>query len=311
MRLSRSTSILLIALALPGAAVLGGDGALEINQACALNGGCFQGDDAGFPVQITKGGSYRLTSNLDLAAAAQPETTGAIFVEASDVNIDLAGFTIAGTNSCTRDPGFPVTGCDNEGFANGISNELGSRNITVRNGTVRGMTTRGIALAGSGSEVIGVEARDNGGGGIGLGEDALVRDVTAVENGETGVVVLERSSIVRSRTSFNQTHGFQAGSGSSITDSVAVTNDDVGFRAMGATLIKDCVARFNLLNGVVLEDRTGAVIDSVLVGNQAEAIACVDGGAVKGSTLDGNVGGSIDSNCTEIGTNLCEGDTNC
>lgn len=293
-----------------GNPVLAGDGRLEINQTCALDSGCFQGDDGGFPVQITEPGSYRLTSNLDLSAAAQPESTHAVLIETSDVSIDLAGFTIAGTNSCTHDAGRPVTGCDNEGFANGIVSNLGERNITVRNGTVQGMTTFGISLAIPGAEVIGVEVRDNGGGGVGLGPDALVRDVSAVENGEAGVIVLERGSIIQSRAAFNGTQGFEAGDGSLIAESVAVTNDDVGFLVGGATLIKDCVARFNLLNGVEMQEHS-SVVDSVLVGNQAEAIECAEGGAVKGNMLNGNVGGDIDSNCTEIGTNFCTGDTNC
>jgi hypothetical protein len=48
--------------------IFASDGQLEINQACAVNTGCFPGDDPGFPVTITQPGSYRLTGNLDLSA---------------------------------------------------------------------------------------------------------------------------------------------------------------------------------------------------------------------------------------------------
>ncbi len=37
------------------------DGVLEINQACAVNTGCFPGDDPGFPVTVVQPGSYSLT----------------------------------------------------------------------------------------------------------------------------------------------------------------------------------------------------------------------------------------------------------
>ena len=60
---------LTLALALP---ILASDGAVEINQACAENTGCFSGDTAGFPVTIdaSAGRSYRLTSDLILLSAS-------------------------------------------------------------------------------------------------------------------------------------------------------------------------------------------------------------------------------------------------
>jgi hypothetical protein len=49
---------------------LASDGVLEINHSCATAaGGCFPGDTAGYPVQITQPGSYRLTSNLAVPAS--------------------------------------------------------------------------------------------------------------------------------------------------------------------------------------------------------------------------------------------------
>ena len=47
----------------------GGDGVLEIDQACALATGCFDGDKALFPVSITQPGSYILTGNLTVPDA--------------------------------------------------------------------------------------------------------------------------------------------------------------------------------------------------------------------------------------------------
>ncbi len=38
------------------------DGVLEINQACAVNTGCFAGDTAGFPVIIASGPLHRRDS---------------------------------------------------------------------------------------------------------------------------------------------------------------------------------------------------------------------------------------------------------
>ncbi|MDG2051443.1 MAG: hypothetical protein P8M78_14920 [Myxococcota bacterium] len=50
-------ALLTLGLSSPALAV---DGVLEINQACAVNTGCFSGDAAGLPVTITAAGSYRM-----------------------------------------------------------------------------------------------------------------------------------------------------------------------------------------------------------------------------------------------------------
>ena len=44
--------------------VAAGEGALEINHACASGPGCFPGDTPNYPVEITQPGSYLVTSNL-------------------------------------------------------------------------------------------------------------------------------------------------------------------------------------------------------------------------------------------------------
>jgi hypothetical protein len=74
--------LLVLIFATPALAV---DGVLEINQACAVQTGCFAGDTAGFPVTIDGGvgKSYRLTANL---VVPDVETT-AIEVRATEVQI--------------------------------------------------------------------------------------------------------------------------------------------------------------------------------------------------------------------------------
>ena len=94
-----------IALSAPA---LAADGVHEINQVCALNGGCFPGDAAGFPVQITSSGSYVLTGNLTATGAVSEM----IEVGADDVRIDLNNFTIDGGGTCSGPvSGLPVDSC--------------------------------------------------------------------------------------------------------------------------------------------------------------------------------------------------------
>jgi parallel beta-helix repeat protein len=82
---------LLLLFATPALAV---DGMLEINQTCAVETGCFAGDTAGFPVDLSESGSYRLTGDLDASGADR-----AIQISVSDVTLDLNGFKIANAGS--------------------------------------------------------------------------------------------------------------------------------------------------------------------------------------------------------------------
>ena len=74
--------LLPIALLAAAYAASASEGALEINQTCALQTGCFAGDTPGLPVTLTQPGSYRLTSNLSQALA----TTNVLQISANDVS---------------------------------------------------------------------------------------------------------------------------------------------------------------------------------------------------------------------------------
>ena len=122
------------------------EGALEINQDCVAVG-CFAGDDPGFPVTITQGGRYRLTSDLDMQVAS-PAAHGLEIAspEDSSVDLDFGGFSLDGRGRCT---GNPVTSCTS--FVNGgLTGISASDGIVVRihDGTVRGMQGPGLGLTG-------------------------------------------------------------------------------------------------------------------------------------------------------------------
>src|SRR6266850_592227 len=65
------------------------DGVVLIDQNRALAGNVTPGDAPGFPISITQPGSYRLSGNLTVPAA-----TNGIEISASNVTIDLNGFSI-------------------------------------------------------------------------------------------------------------------------------------------------------------------------------------------------------------------------
>jgi hypothetical protein len=133
----------------PAAAV---DGLILIDQNKALAGNVTPGDTPGFPVSITRSGSYRLTSDLIVPDA---DTTAIdITTAASDVTIDLNGFSIAGPVVCTNNssPANPPTSCapvpsSSSIFGPGVGvRGAPERSITIRNGTIRGMGRHGIFI---------------------------------------------------------------------------------------------------------------------------------------------------------------------
>jgi hypothetical protein len=149
----------LLAISVPAYAV---DGVLEINQACAVNTGCFSGDTADFPVTISALGSYRLTSNLIV-----PDTKSAITAGVGDVTIDLNGFMI---EAQTRSTEIGISG--------------GSR-VTVRNGSIREFFT-GIQLV-SNSLVERVIVTRMTQHGISVSKASIVKDSQVLAIGEDGI----------------------------------------------------------------------------------------------------------------------------
>ena len=195
------------------------DGVLEINQACAVNTGCFTGDSAGFPVTISSTGSYRLTSDLSNSDA----NLDGIFVGTHRVSIDLNGFSIIGPVSCIGGGGGLT--CSGTGSGKGI-NAISYRHVTVVNGTIQGSGNDG-AFLGDQCRFEDVAAKYNGRFGLG-GSTCVVRDSSAHSNLDDGfsfgTLVIDGAESIA-----NKGAGYRAISGASIY-SVVFSNRQRGHR---------------------------------------------------------------------------------
>ncbi len=154
------------------------DGVLEINQACATTTGCFSGDTAGFPVQITASGSYILTGALE----PPDQNTGGILIGEDSITIDLNGFGIL----------YPGPGCESGpcpvGLGAGIDYSpasMGSR-VTVRNGSVRNAGADGIRLRHF-PHVEGVAISNVAGSGLVMGGEGIIRANRITRVGGDGI----------------------------------------------------------------------------------------------------------------------------
>lgn len=121
---------------------------------------------SGFPIRVTKSGSYFLGSNM-VAAAILPDV---IKITASNVTINLNGFSIVGPGS---------------GTGIGI-NAAGMTNVTILNGTVTEMGGAGISLGDNGTvqnvRVIGNGTGGSGGNGIDCGNACVVSGCVVANN---------------------------------------------------------------------------------------------------------------------------------
>lgn len=149
--------------ALPSA-VLGVDGVVLIDQNKALAGNVTPGDAPGFPVTLTQPGSFRLSGNLTLPAAAD-----GFVVAASGVTLDLNGFTITGAGGATR----------------GITDDSVARSrVAIRNGNITGFPA-GIRLQVSNRVTVQEVTADPGPGGLAIvvGPYSRVQRNTSGNNG--------------------------------------------------------------------------------------------------------------------------------
>lgn len=125
----------------------------------------------GLPYKIKTSGSYFLGSNL----AVTTKTTTAIIVSASNVTINLNGFTISGLGA-TATSGVGI-------------NASAATGVTIANGVITGFGGDGILL-GSNSTVENMQIYNNRGDGVDCGGTSTACFVTGsviTGNGEAGL----------------------------------------------------------------------------------------------------------------------------
>jgi hypothetical protein len=176
------------------------DGTVLIDQTRALAGSVTPGDSPGFPVTISRPGSYRLSSNLNVPAEA-----AGIVIFASGVTIDLNGFQMIGSGAGT-----------------GISALQARQGIVIRNGSVTNFQ-KGIDVKGMGSDVRDITAFGNTAVGLEIGPGATVSGNRAFSNG-AGIRVESSSIVNNNAVLFNANFGLRVADGSVVRGNSAVQN---------------------------------------------------------------------------------------
>ena len=274
---------------------LASDGALQINQACAVQTGCFTGDTAGFPVTIATAGSYVLTGNLVIP----DEHVDVIIVQAPNVHIDLNGFSIARQGcldvpSCTRKTG--------DGNAILVS-DSNVRSVSVANGSVVG-TGRGVELRDD-AQVRNLTVRLTGGTGIRVQSSSIVSGCAAIENGGNGISLEGDGAVVSGSTARgNVFNGIFGGEGSAVSGNSAHGNAN-GIVAVDGSTVSDNSASANTQYGILTGPGT-AVRGNVVRNNQTYGLSLTFDSTYRENTSTSNAVGAVLGG-VNLGDNYCAG----
>ncbi|MFZ0929787.1 MAG: hypothetical protein WAN11_14365 [Syntrophobacteraceae bacterium] len=317
-RVALSTVVVLSVMLLCGR-VHAVDGVVLIDQARANAGGVTPGDTRGFPVTISRSGSYRLSSNLTVTKA----NTTCIEITSDDVTLDLNGFTISGPTVCTPGANKSVS-CSPTGNGIGV-NAPTEANIAVTNGVVRGMGLDGINLAGTNTRAENIQAYSNGGNGI---LSTIGTNNTSSNNGRVGITIVNGS---------NNTSSNNGGDGidSSGTANNNVSNDNGGvginagtannnasfdnggdgidaYTANGNTAVGNTgngITAGTANNNVSNSNGGNGIVANTAIGNTAAGNAgygLTSSGGYTNNVFQDNATGQV-SGGLQMGTNVCNG----
>lgn len=244
------------------------------------------------PFTINTSGSYYVTQNLDGIG-------GGINVSASNVTIDLMGFTLDGNGA--NDDGINLTGRSAVEIKNGTirefglagiynSNASGDANVVtnvrvIENGSLgTGSSHAGIHLVGSSNRVERCIAKDNGGYGIFVGANSIVDKNIAENSGGAFGIYGGQGSTLSNNTAYNNegSYGIYGTIGATLVNNTAHSNDGWGIYASGGnTVIGNTVTNNNL---AVIANQGGLRISNDTLAKDNLADSNFDTGIYVGST---------------------------
>jgi parallel beta-helix repeat protein len=245
------------------------------------------------PFVIHEPGSYVVMGNLT-GDAASP----GIIIEASDVTIDLNGFTLTGGPASTEGITTPS-----------IITPL--QNIVIRNGTLRGWGGSGISLwSARGCLIENIRVEDVWCEGITAGMHSIVRDCSVRRAPSYGIGVDDGSTVIGC-TADGCLTGITADSGSTVRDCIVMNSTSGGYSIGGGCVVIGCTARSNYADGFNLYTDT-LIVDCVATDNgpgamTARGISANPGAVIRNCVASSNDGDGIfvTGRCSVIG-NICD-----
>ncbi len=240
---------------------------------------------------ITAPGSYYLTSNLSAPADAD-----GIVVNASNVTIDLNGFSLIGHGSGANTAGVNVQGTQ--------------LNLCVKNGTITGFSVAGILgdISSSRFEKLIIDA--SGLNGISMSDDNEVRDCVITHNGNNGISMKNGCRVVQSIVSGTHADGIIGIDGNTIESCTVANNGGGGIGVNFGSVVRDCTVRANSLSGIIFSGGS-QIIGNTCDANGVRGLGTTDNASrieANTCTYNGSGGMSITGNGVNvIVRNTCRG----
>lgn len=227
------------------------------------------------PLVIDAPGSYVLQGDWTLSVGID-----GIVVSASDVTIDLNGFTLSGG-------GVGLNGVL-------VSSSL-HQNIVVRNGTIRDFTQYGIRAVSVTGAAEGLRIVGNGDLGASFGMNSRMTDCQVIANGDDGALLAEGSIVESSVFADNIGTGLSVFRASTVIGCTFQNNGGLGgINAQPRTTIQDCTARENTGRGFILGFGC-SISNSVAADNTGDGFD-MSASTASGCMAYGNEGDGFDAN---------------
>jgi hypothetical protein len=280
---------------------------VAIDTTAVAAGGITSGDTPGYPATISQTGSYKLTSSLPVLGT----TLDAIDITASDVTLDLNGFSVSSGKICN----WASTGSSCLGSNTGqiLINISGSR-VTVKNGNVRGSNGDGIDITGDQVVLDGINVSNTGwrgiysvvshvpptitnssvtlSGNVGLISNSLgivggaVRNSTFSNN--YGGMELDQGLIENVIAGYNIMYGISAG-GSTVNHATVLGNGSTGVSS--GRIVRDSVSDQNGADGFSNSNAHTLYINSHAEGNVGKGFNLTSAACYSNIAADGNTAG--------------------
>jgi len=310
-------------------ATFGASAQVVITTSTIAAGGITAGDAAGYPATISWSGSYKLGENIQSASSGNfIEITG------NDVTLDLNGFSVLTSNSCSK-TGHPTgnTCVGSVPTAQILVKITGSR-VTVKNGSVSGSNGQGIVIGSSGvrlesvtvsnSKSNGITASVGGSGIAGVKNGTMLTGVTSILNGGlgfdgpgpgTGDVVIRNSvfsdnnggallynaNVSDVTASYNQIYGVRGGR-ATLERITAIGNVEDG--VTDGAVVTNSVADLNQ-DGFRMQGGNGTVyVADSASSNTDKGFQLVTNGCYSNIYAENNTGGNISGGVALTGTHV-------
>lgn len=234
------------------------------------------------PFDIIESGSYYLTQTIDAGGS------NGITITASNVTLDLNGYTLLS---------------DGSGTSSAVFCNASITNLVIRNGIISNWGGYGInGVSASHCNIADMQVSGCNLSGVSVGINSRIENCTATNNTFDGINANNQGQVINCIASNNGTDGIDVNASSIVSTCVAFDNSANGIEASNTSEITNCVANNNAEDGI--EVATGGIINSCNASSNGENGFDIGSGSnIKNSTARANTQNGFKLNSDVLANN--------